>query len=148
MGKDRAQLVIAHPADEAGPAPQLGDAGQGVGGGAAGGFQARADAGVEPLGLGFIHQGHGALGQAVVIEDVVLGLDQHINNGVADADDIEAGPGGGAGLGGLRHGQRTGEMEWGSARQPEAFKRSAKVRSPSPSVAQQVGHSAGKSPSR
>ena len=89
VGKDAAKLVVAHPADEAGAAAQLRNTRQGVGGGAAGGFQAGANAGVEPLGLRFIHQGHGALGEFQVVELVVVGMHEHVNDGVADADNVE-----------------------------------------------------------
>jgi len=45
--------------------------------------------GVESLSLRFVHQGHGAFGEAEVVDLVVVDLDQHINNGVANADNIE-----------------------------------------------------------
>jgi hypothetical protein len=38
----------------------------------------------------FIDQGHRALGQVMVLEETVIGLNQHIHDGVADADNVEA----------------------------------------------------------
>ena len=89
VGENRPQLVIAHPADEGRLAAQLGNAGQGVGGGTTGGFQSRAQAGVKPFGRNLIDQGHGALAQAMFLKEAVVGLDQHVHDGVADADHIK-----------------------------------------------------------
>ena len=89
MGKDRAELVVANAADESGTASQLGNPGQGVGGGAPGGFQTRAQFRVEGLGLVLIDQGHGSLGQAKALDDGIVSLDEHINDGVADADNVQ-----------------------------------------------------------
>ena len=90
VAKDPPQLIVAHPTNKARPAAQLGNPGQGVGSGATRGFKARSNAGVEALGLGFVHQGHGALGEFEVVDQVVVGLHQHVNDGVANADDVVA----------------------------------------------------------
>ena len=103
VSKDRAKLIIPHPADEGGPATKLGNAGQGVGRRSTGGFEARPTGGVEPLGLALINEGHGALGEGVIGEKAVVGLDQNINDGVADGHDIKALVGIKLGRGGVRH---------------------------------------------
>ena len=102
VAEDAPELVVAHAADEGGASSELGDAGERVGSGAAGGLEARAHARVEPLGLRLIHQGHRALAEAMVGEEGVIRLHQHVHDGVADADHIER-------LGGERHaGEREG----------------------------------------
>ena len=82
---------------------ELGDAGQGVGRRAAGGFQAGAAGRVELLGPGLIDQGHRALGELVGVEKAVIGLDEHIDDGVADRDNIERLAGVEQGHAGFRH---------------------------------------------
>ena len=104
VGKDAAQLVVAHAANEASTAAELGDGRHGVGHRAARGFNARAHGAIEGLGLLLINQGHGALGEPLAFEESVVALGEHINDGVANANDIEGCRGGGHALSSARLG--------------------------------------------
>ena len=97
---DDAELVVGDLADEGALAAERGDAGRGVAGAAAGGFDRRPHEAVEALGLRRLDQAHRALDEPLADQEVVLDAGEHVDNGVADAEDVEAG---------LRHGVRGGE---------------------------------------
>ena len=86
--KMRAELVVLGLADEGAAAAQRGDGGDGVGGRAAGDLDRRAHRRVERLGALGVDQRHRSLVQAVADEEGVVGLRQHVDDGVADADHV------------------------------------------------------------
>ena len=89
MAEDRTELVIANAADEPGAAAQLSNAHHRVGHRATGGFQAWTAGLVKRFSLLLIDERHSPLGQPVLLQKAVLGLHQHINNGVANPHHIQ-----------------------------------------------------------
>ena len=87
--EDAAQLVVAHLADEGAAPAERSQPRHGVGRRAARDLDRRAHGGVERLGARAVDQGHGALGQVLGLEEGLVGLGQHVDDGVADADDVE-----------------------------------------------------------
>ena len=89
MGEGLAELVVGHPAEECGAAPQGGQPGRRVGGRAAGGLGGRPHGRVDGLGPFMVDQGHGSLHQIEGLEVVVGGRGQDVDEGVADGHDVE-----------------------------------------------------------
>ena len=90
MAIDVAELVVRDLADEAGASAEHRDAGGGVAGGAAADLAARPHPAVEPGRLLGVDQAHRALVQALPGEEIVVGGGDHVDDGVADAQDVEA----------------------------------------------------------
>ena len=90
VAEDAAQLVVADLADEGAAPAERGDPGHGVGGRAAGDLDPRAHGVVERRRPRGVDQGHGALDQSLFGQQVVIGIRQHVDDGVADSDDVEA----------------------------------------------------------
>jgi hypothetical protein len=88
VGEDLAQLVVLHPADEGGVAAKRSDAGNSVGHRTTGHLNRRPHRSIEALGIGLIDEPHGALDETLDNEEVVVDARQHIDDGVADAEDI------------------------------------------------------------
>jgi hypothetical protein len=89
VGEDRAELVVAHPPHEGTPPAERGQPRQRVGGRSAGDLHARAHRRVQRVGPLGVDQLHRALHQTVAIEEAVVGVGDHVDEGVADADDVE-----------------------------------------------------------
>ena len=87
--EDAAELIVPDLADIGALTPQRGDAGHGVAAGAPRGLDPGAHRGVKRRGALLVDQRHGPLVKVVLRQEVVVGGDQNIDNGVADADDIE-----------------------------------------------------------
>src|SRR5262249_759936 len=87
------ELVVGDLADIGGLAAKRGDPRDRVGGGAARLLDAHSHPAVERLGLVLIDQGHGALGELLGLDEGVFRLGKNVDNGVADADDIDSGGG-------------------------------------------------------
>ena len=88
---DLAELVAGDLADEGGSAPERGDAGGGIAGAASRRLDRRGHLAVEPLRLLIVDQAHRALHQRVPDKEVLLGTGDHVDNGVADSEDVETG---------------------------------------------------------
>ncbi len=88
VGIETADLVVADLADIGGAGAEIGDADDGVGGGAAGHFGGRAHVVVDCQRAGLIDQRHAALGHAVGGEKLLVGLHQHVENRIADPENI------------------------------------------------------------
>ena len=82
-----------------GAAAELSNSNNGVGHRPSRRLQASAALGVEASGLGLINQSHASFLQGVVPEKGIVGLNKYINDGVADAHDIQAATAGEAGIG-------------------------------------------------
>ena len=89
-GVEAPQRIVAHPADESGLEPQIAAARQRVADRSARRLGAVLHRGIEHLGAFTLDQLHDALGDPHVIEEGIIGLGQHIDNGVADADHLIA----------------------------------------------------------
>ncbi len=89
MGEDPAERIPADLADITRPALEGGDSGDGVGSRAAGDLDRRAHGRVEGLGPLGVDQGHGPFAEPVLREEGLLGMGQHVDDGIADADDVE-----------------------------------------------------------
>ena len=85
-----AQLVRCNLADEAGAATQRGDASRGVARRSAANLVRRPHVRIEPLRLLGVDQPHRAFDQAFARQEIVVGIGDHIDDGIADAQDIEA----------------------------------------------------------
>ena len=88
-GEGRAEAIAAELADIGALAAERGDPGDAVGDRAARAFAAGDHLGVKRLGLAGIDQRHGAFVEALAREEGVVDLDQHVDNRITDADDIE-----------------------------------------------------------
>ena len=86
---DLAQQVVADLADVAGLAAERRDAGDGIAGRAAGSLDAGAHGAVDRLGARLVDQRHRALVHRLGGEEGVVGLADHVDDGIADADDVE-----------------------------------------------------------
>ena len=114
MAKNAPQLIVFNASDEAGSASQLGDSHHRVGDRSTGGLQPRATGCVQGFCLLFINERHAAFLQAVLRQKRVVGLNKHINDGIADADDIKTASFGESDVGG--HDQSACRSEvWRSA---------------------------------
>jgi hypothetical protein len=90
VGIDLAELVVRHLADEAGAAAEHRDARRGVAGRAAADLAARAHLAVKPRRLLRVDQPHRALVEPLGGEEGVVGGGDDVDDGVADAEDVEA----------------------------------------------------------
>jgi hypothetical protein len=84
-----AELVVGHPADERGTAAERRHADQRVGGGATGDLDRRPHRGVEHLGTFGVDQLHRARREVMSGEELVLLVAEHVDQRVADADDVD-----------------------------------------------------------
>ena len=87
--KGVAELVVADFADVCAAAAERGDANEGVGGGAPGHFDGIFHLAVEFVGPIRLDQGHCAFGEAELGDLGVGHAGQGVDDGVADADDVE-----------------------------------------------------------
>ncbi|MGY4328810.1 hypothetical protein ACVWWG_003227 [Bradyrhizobium sp. LB7.2] len=83
-----ADLVVLDLADIGGARPQAADADDGVGSRAARNFRRRSHVVVDGGGPRLVDQGHAALGHAVLAQKGFIGLDQHVEQRVADAENV------------------------------------------------------------
>ena len=88
VAEDPAQLVVAHLADEAGRAAEGRNAGHGVGRRPARGLRSRAHGRVELDGAFVVDERHGATRQTELLDEIVLFGADHVDDGIADADDV------------------------------------------------------------
>ena len=86
-----AEFVVLHLADEGRARSEARHADDGVGGRAARAFHRRAHRLVDLLRTRLVDQRHGAFVHALSHQKIVLGAGDHVDNGVADADDVVAG---------------------------------------------------------
>ena len=86
-----AELIAGHLADVCRLAPERGDAGDRVPRRTAGRLLARSHDAVQLLGHLGVDQVHRALRQVVLREQGVVGLGNHVDDGVADRSDVELG---------------------------------------------------------
>ncbi len=89
MGVHRAELVVAHLADERGASTQGRNPGRGVGGGATRCLQRGAHVAVDRRGLRRVHQLHRGLRQPVGRQEGVIFMREDVDDGVAQSDDVE-----------------------------------------------------------
>ena len=83
-----ADLVVLDLADIGGAGAEAGQADDGVGGGAAGHFGGLAHIGVDRRGARLVDQRHAALGHAVLDQKIVFRPHQHVEQRVADGEDV------------------------------------------------------------
>ena len=88
VGVEAADLVVLDLADKGGAGAETGDADDGVGAGAAGHLGRRAHVAVDRGGAGLVDQRHAALGHAVADEKALVGLHQHVENRIADPENV------------------------------------------------------------
>ena len=88
VGVEAADLVVLDLADEGGAGAETGDADDGVGAGAAAHLGRRAHVLVDRGGAGLVDQRHAALGHAVAGEKTLVGLHQHVENRIADPENV------------------------------------------------------------
>ena len=88
VGVEGADLVGLDLADEGGAGAETGDADDGVGAGAAAHLGRRAHILVDRGGAGLVDQRHAALGHAVAGEKALIGLHQHVENRIADPENV------------------------------------------------------------
>jgi hypothetical protein len=90
VGEDAAEPVLLHLAHERRPRPETRHPHDGVGGRAARDFNRRAHGVVDRGRPGLVDQRHGALAHAMPDQEVVLGARDHVDNGIANADNVGA----------------------------------------------------------
>ena len=88
VGVEAADLVVLDLADEGGAGAEAGEADDGVGAGAAAHLGRRAHVPVDRGGAGLVDQRHAALGHAVAGEKALIGLHQHVENRIADPENV------------------------------------------------------------
>ena len=88
VGIEGADLVGLDLADEGGAGAEAGDADDGVGAGAAAHFGRRPHILVDGGRAGLVDQRHAALGHAVAGEKALVGLHQHVENRIADPENV------------------------------------------------------------
>ena len=88
VGVEAADLVVLDLADIGGAGAEAGDADDGVGGRAAGHLGRRAHVAVDRGRAGLVDQRHAALGHAVASEKALVGLHQHVENRIADPENV------------------------------------------------------------
>ena len=88
MGKDAPKLVVLDPADEGGAQTESRHPHHGIGGRAAGHLHRRTHRIVDARRPRFIDQLHGSFAHIVSDEEILVGARDHIDNGVADAEDV------------------------------------------------------------
>ena len=84
-----AQQIVAHLADIGAPAAERGDPGHRVAGRSARSLDRRPHDPIERLGPFGVDQGHGPLDQRLLCEKRLVGAGDHIDNRIADAEDID-----------------------------------------------------------
>ena len=89
MGEHLAQLVVADPADIGGTSAQGGHGSHAVGAGAARHLPGRPHAAVELVDPGLVDQGHDPLVEAQLGDQAVVGMRDHVDDRVAEADHIQ-----------------------------------------------------------
>jgi len=82
--------IVAHLADIGAVAAQRGEPGHRVARRPARGLDCRSHHRVERLGPGRVDQGHRPFDERFPVEKPVIGVGDHIDDGIADADDIMA----------------------------------------------------------
>ena len=87
---DLAEKIVANLADIGPAAAERGDAGHRVADRAARDLDRRPHHPIERLGARRVDQGHRPLDQPFAFEKRLVGMGDHIDDGIADADDIEA----------------------------------------------------------
>ena len=85
-----AELVGGDLADEAGPPSERRDSSSGIAGRTAADLMGRTHVRIESLGFFCVDQAHRAFHQSLLGEEVVGGVGNHVDDGVTDAQDIEA----------------------------------------------------------
>ena len=93
VAEDRAEIVVAHLADEGRARAEARDAGDGVGGRAAGAFGRRTHGLVDRLRAILVDQRHAALLHVLLDQEIVLGAGNDIDDGIADSENVVAGRG-------------------------------------------------------
>ena len=88
MGEDLAQLVIGNLADESAARTERGEARQSVRRRSAGNLARGAHGAVKLVRAVSVDQGHPAAHQAEALDQFILAGGHHINDGVADRDDV------------------------------------------------------------
>ena len=88
VGVETADLVVLDLADEGRAGAETGDADDGVGAGAAAHLGRRAHVLVDRGRAGLVDQRHAALGHAVAGEKTLVGLHQHVENRIADPENV------------------------------------------------------------
>ena len=88
MGVDAAQLIGLHLAEIGGLAAEGGHTRRGISRRAAGDFNGRPHAGIERFGARLIDQVHRAFDQAIILHKGVIHLGNHIDNGIANCQNI------------------------------------------------------------
>ena len=88
MGVEPADLVVPDLADIGGARAEIGDADDGVGRRAAGHFGRRPHVAVDRSGARLVDQRHAALGHAVAGQKALVGLHQHVENRIADPENV------------------------------------------------------------
>ena len=91
MSEDGAQLIVLHLAEIGGLAAEGGNAGGGVAGRAAGDLDGLPHVGIERFGARLVDQVHRALDQPMPVDETVLDARHHVDDGIADAQDIDVG---------------------------------------------------------
>jgi hypothetical protein len=95
VAEDAAELVVGHAAQEGHPRAQRGRHRAGVGRRAAAALLAGGHVVVEPLGGGGVDQRHCPLAHGVTRQEGLVHRRHHVDDGVADAEDVEPGRAGG-----------------------------------------------------
>ena len=85
---EAADLVVLDLADEGGAGAEAGEADDGVGAGAAAHLGRRAHVAVDRRRPRLVDQRHAALGHAVADQKALVGLHQHVENRVADPENV------------------------------------------------------------
>ncbi len=88
-----AELIVGDLADEAGAQAERGETGRGIARRAAADFACGAHQSVKPHRLGFVDQPHRALVERLGGDEGVVGDGDDIDDGIADAQHVEAGVG-------------------------------------------------------
>ncbi len=89
MAEDLSQQIVAHLADKGAAAAERGEASHRVGGRPARRLDRRPHPPVERLGALGVNQGHRPLDQPLFRQKVLLGMGDHIDDRIADADNID-----------------------------------------------------------
>ena len=90
VAEHAAELVVGHLADEGGPAAQGGDPGRRIGGRAAGGLDRRPHLAVQAARPVGVDQRHGAFDKLLILQELIVGLGDDIDDRIADRGDVEA----------------------------------------------------------
>ena len=93
MREGAAEIVALDPAHKGAAAAKARQPDDGIGGRAAGDFDGRAHGVIDRLGARLVDQRHAAFVHALLEQKVVLGAGDHVNNGIADAENVVTGGG-------------------------------------------------------